>query len=72
MCMSAKAQRSMKARVSAWSASVSPGKPVIRSQVRATPGKYRRSSSVFSKKAAVSYLRFMALRVRSQPDCRDR
>ena len=71
-CPPAKSIRWMKAKLSANSASVSPGKPVITSVVIATPGINFRAAS--TSKANSSGVVFRAIRrnVAALPDCRGR
>jgi hypothetical protein len=59
-------------RVSAKSASVSPGKPTMKSPEMAMSGRAARTRSMIRKYDAVLWLRFIALSTRSLPDCTGR
>jgi hypothetical protein len=66
----AKRAASTTAMVASKSSSVSPGNPTMTSEVMAAPGRAERTRSRIPRKRSDLYERLMALRIRSEPDCR--
>ncbi|MNW03712.1 hypothetical protein D3C71_1996860 [compost metagenome] len=55
--------------VSSKSASVSPGKPTMKSPDNARSGWTARMRAISARYSAAVCLRFIAFRIRSEPDC---